>query len=111
MGASKLEALSLVYLISSKFKESKWGQEAVFFWKTCPQAPTFTQFAQKGWQSTGLELRIPMMDLKFCGFDPEETGASPPQNIKPPQDLPPHSPIRPIYSSRRQDSEYLIFVK
>jgi hypothetical protein len=30
------------------------------FW-TCPQIPPFTQFAQKGCQSIGMELRIPMV--------------------------------------------------
>ena len=35
------------------------------FW-TCPQTPPpFTQFAHKGWQSTRLKLRIPMICLKF----------------------------------------------
>ena len=33
--------------------------------------PPFTQFAQKGSQSTGLELRIPMVCLKFRGSGPE----------------------------------------
>jgi len=34
--------------------------------------PPFTQSAQKGWQSTGLELRILMMCLKFRGSGPEK---------------------------------------
>ena len=32
--------------------------------------PPFTQLAQKGWQSTGLELRIPMICLYFRGSGP-----------------------------------------
>jgi hypothetical protein len=38
------------------------------FW-TCPRTPPLTQFAQKGCQSTGFELRIPMMYIKFCRSD------------------------------------------
>ena len=36
------------------------------FW-TRPQTPCFTQLAQKGCQLTGLELRIPMIYLRFRG--------------------------------------------
>ena len=39
------------------------------FW-TCPQTPPFTQSAQKGWQSTGLELRILMVPYRL-GFSPQ----------------------------------------
>ena len=57
---------------------------------TCPHTPTLTQFAQKGWQSTGLELRIPLLCLKFRGSGPEKKLEAPPQtkttsgNIPPP---------------------------
>ena len=38
---------------------------------TCPQPPPYTQFAQKGCQPTELELRIPMIHLKFRESGPE----------------------------------------
>ena len=38
------------------------------FW-TCPQTPPSTQIAQKGCQSTGLELRAPMIYLRICRSD------------------------------------------
>jgi hypothetical protein len=47
------------------------------FW-TCPQTPPFTQFAQKGWQSTELELRIPVIHSEVRGSGPEFNWRPPP---------------------------------
>ena len=73
--------------------------------------PPFTQFTQKGCQSTGLELRIPMIYLRFCRSDPVKFWSGGSQKLWTPPDPPP--PIGPIYipidSSRRQDSEYINF--
>ena len=50
---------------------------------TCPQTPPFAQFAQKGCQLTGLELRIPTIYLGFRGSGPEIFWR-PPQKLRPP---------------------------
>ena len=84
------------------------------FW-TCPQTPPFTQFTQKGCQSTGLELRIPMVCLKLRGSGPEQnwrplkTKTTPGYHPKPPLSNSTHIYI-PIDSSRRQDSKYVIYI-
>jgi len=74
--------------------------------------PPLTQFAQKGCQSTGLELRIPIIYLKFRWRGPVNfwrggTGGS--KKLKSPPSPPP--PIGPIHisidSSRQEDSEYI----
>jgi len=75
------------------------------FW-TCPQTPPFTQITQKGCQSTGLELRIPMIYLNFRRSEGFGGGA---KTLDPPGP-PPHSPtplIGPIYIpiDSSQDSE------
>ena len=58
----------------------------------------FTQFAQKGWQSTGLELRIPMICLKLRGSGPEKNWGFPPKTETTSGDHPtPPSLIRLIY--------------
>jgi len=79
------------------------------FW-TCPQTPPLTQFAQKRFQSTGLELRIPLMYSKFCRSGPVNFWRGGPKNPDPPQ--PPPPPIRPIHisidSSRQEVSDYMI---
>jgi hypothetical protein len=49
------------------------------FW-TCPQTPLLTLFAQKGCQSTGLELRIPMIYLRFRGNAPVKFWRGGPKN-------------------------------
>ena len=75
--------------------------------------PPFTQFVQKGWQSTGLELRILMVYEKFRGSGPEIIWRTPPQKKKIHRGTTP-SPIRPIYipidKSRRQDSKYIFLI-
>ena len=58
------------------------------FW-TCPQDPPQTEFAQKGCQSTGLELRIPLMYLKFCRSGPVNFWTGGPKNLDPPPAPPP----------------------
>ena len=71
--------------------------------------PTFTQFTQKGCQSTGIELRIPMIHLKLRRSDPVQFWRGGPKNSGPPWN-PPIGPIYiPIDSSRRQDSKYINF--
>jgi len=53
--------------------------------------PPFTQFAPKRWQSTGLELRILVICLKFRGSGPEINWRPPPKKIKPHRGTtPPH---------------------
>jgi len=46
------------------------------FW-TCPQTPPLTQFAQRGCQSTGFELRILVIHLKFVGVAQYILGGGP----------------------------------
>jgi len=60
----------------------------------------FTQFAQKGWQSTGLELRFPMTCLEFRMSGPEKIWRPPPK-LKPHQGItpPPPSRIQHIYTN------------
>ena len=53
-----------------------------------------TQFAQKGCQLTGLELRIPLMCLQFCRSGPVNFWRGGPKNSIPPR--PPLSPPPPI---------------
>ena len=73
---------------------------------TCPHIPPFTQFAQKGCQSTGLELKIPLKYLKFCRSDPVNFWRGVPSTPRPPPlRLDPY--IYQSDSSRRQDSEYI----
>ena len=76
-----------------------------------------TQFAQKGCQSNGFELRIPMIYLEFCRSDPVNFRRGGPKNsghLRPPPKHPP-PPIRliyiPIVSSQHQDFEYIIFYR
>jgi hypothetical protein len=84
------------------------------FW-TRPQVPPSTQFAQKGCQLTGLELRFPMNYLKIIEVTKKKLGT--PRKNKKPAGGPPHLPIpnstytySPIDSSRHQVSEYLVFI-
>jgi hypothetical protein len=75
--------------------------------------PPFTQFAQKGWQSTGLELKIPVIYLKFCGCGPEKNWRSPPPKAQIPSHSTPPSPIQPIYIhliAQCQNSDYMFFL-
>ena len=44
---------------------------------TCLQTPPLTQFVQKGWELTGLELRISMIYFKFRGSGPEHNWRPP----------------------------------
>ena len=80
------------------------------FW-TCPQTPSFTQFTQKGCQSTGLELRIPMLYFKFPRSGSANFWRPPEKTLDPPS--PPPPPIGPIYipidSYQRKHSEYIKF--
>jgi len=57
--------------------------------------PPLTQFAPKGSQSTGLELRIPMIYLKFRTNDPVKFWRGGPINSGPPQT---HPPLRLVQS-------------
>ena len=52
--------------------------------------PPFTQFAQKGWQSTGLELRILMVYLKSVEVAQKKTGDPSPQIKLHRRTTPPH---------------------
>jgi len=75
--------------------------------------PPFYPFSSKGWQSTGLELRIPMI-YKISWNWPRKLLETPrKKTITLPGDpSPPLYPIRPIYepinSSQRQEFIYLI---
>ena len=75
--------------------------------------PPFTQSAQKGWQSTGLELRILM--FKFSWKWPRKNWRLP--QLKPHRETPHHNPSPnwtiyiPINRSRRQDFEYIVFYR
>ena len=82
------------------------------FW-TCPQTPPLTQFAQKGCQSTELELRIPLKYLKLCRSGSVNFWRGGPKNSIPPRPpLSPPPPIRPVHisigRSRQEDSKYMI---
>jgi len=72
--------------------------------------PPSTQFAQKGWQLTGLERRIPLIYLNFRRSGPVIFGRGGPKNSAPPPSPPLIGPIHlPIKSSRRQETEYIIY--
>ena len=71
------------------------------FW-TCPQPPPLTHFAQKGCQSTELELRIPTIYLKLREMAQKCFGA-PPQNPNPPRRAspPPSADRTHTYTNRK----------
>ena len=59
--------------------------------RTCPQTPPLTRFNQKGCQSTGLELKIPLMYLNFRRIVPGKFWSLP-KKIGPPLGDPPPPP-------------------
>ena len=62
--------------------------------------PPLTQFAQKGCQSTGLELRIPMIYLKFRRSGPVNFSRGGRKTLDPPPPLPPFRSNPYIYQSK-----------
>ena len=92
------------------------GAFHAYLWPST-QTPHCNQFTQQGCQLTGLELRIPKIELKFRGSGPEIFWR-PPQNFqnrpKKPNDPRVPAQNRLIFvsmdSSRRQDTEYIIYI-
>ena len=61
-----------------------WGN-SMHFCDQAPRPPPFNQITQHGWQSTGLELRIPKIYLLYAGNGPETFWRPPLKIIKLPQ--------------------------
>jgi hypothetical protein len=84
-------------------------------WPGTQNPPPFNQITQQGCQSKGLELRNPKMYLLFAGSNPKRLWRLPQISEPPPmttyQPTPQDQLIYiPIDSSRRQDSEYVIYI-
>jgi len=74
------------------------------FW-TCPQTPPcLTQFAQKGCQSTGLELRTLLIYSKFVVVPRKFSGGGVQNTL-----IPPLSERTHTNSSQQEDSEFVFY--